>query len=64
RKVTFTIKPEQLTIIDNNGKRVIESGEFLIGVGGKQPGFTGNADARTTGSVTSKFVVSGTVEIP
>ena len=46
-----------MSVIDNNGKRIIEPGEFLISVGGKQPGFTGSADAKTTGVVTGTFAV-------
>jgi len=61
RSLSFTVVPEQMSIIDDNGKRVIEPGEFLVSVGGKQPGFTGSADAETTGSVGKKFLVSGTV---
>lgn len=33
RAVTFTISPQQMSLIDNGGKRVIEPGEFLVGVG-------------------------------
>jgi len=61
RSLSFTVVPEQMSIIDDNGKRVIEPGEFLVSVGGKQPGFTGSADAETTGSVGKKFLVSGAV---
>ena len=57
RTVTFTIKPEQMSVIDNNGKRVIEAGEFLVSIGGKQPGFTGSADVTTSGVVSGKFMV-------
>ena len=57
RTLTFTIKPEQMSVIDNNGKRVIEPGEFLVSAGGKQPGFTGSADVTTSGVVTGKFSV-------
>ena len=55
--VSFTIKPEQMSVIDNNGKRIIESGEFLVSLGGKQPGFSGSADVATSGVVTGKFTV-------
>jgi beta-glucosidase len=57
--VSFTIAASQMTIIDDKGKRVIEPGEFLVSVGGKQPGFTGRADAKTSGVVSNKFAVSG-----
>jgi len=61
RRVTFTITPRQQSLIDDAGTRVIEPGTFRIGVGGKQPGFTGNADASTTGVVTGEFEVYGSV---
>ncbi|MFL6211280.1 MAG: glycoside hydrolase family 3 C-terminal domain-containing protein [Pyrinomonadaceae bacterium] len=65
RRVTFTLAPRDLTIIDVHGRRVLEPGEFRVSVGGKQPGFTGRADAQTTGVVTGSFVVMGSVtEIP
>jgi len=38
---------------------VIEPGGFSVSVGGKQPGFSGTADAATTGSVTGRFTVTG-----
>jgi beta-glucosidase len=63
--VSFTLTPEQLSVIDNNGRRVVEPGEFSVTVGGKQPGFKGHADAQTTGVVVSRFVVTGSVtELP
>ena len=63
--VSFTLTPEQLSVIDNNGRRVVEPGEFSVAVGGKQPGFKGHADAQTTGVVASRFVVTGSVtELP
>ncbi|HEY6803027.1 MAG TPA: glycoside hydrolase family 3 C-terminal domain-containing protein [Pyrinomonadaceae bacterium] len=55
--VTFTLSSDQMTVIDNNGKRIIEPGEFMVSVGGKQPGFTGSADASTSGVVTGSFWV-------
>jgi beta-glucosidase len=61
QNVSFTLAREQMTVIDNQGKRVIEPGEFLVSVGGKQPGFTGRADATTTGTVSGRFVVTGKV---
>ena len=43
RTVAFTISSEQMSLIDNRGKRVIEPGEFLINIGG----------------ITGRFQVSG-----
>ncbi|HVF68093.1 MAG TPA: glycoside hydrolase family 3 C-terminal domain-containing protein [Pyrinomonadaceae bacterium] len=65
RRVTFTLTPRDLTLVDGRGKRLLEPGEFRVSVGGKQPGFKGGADASTTGVVTGGFTVTGkTVEIP
>ncbi len=65
RRVTFTLAPRDLALIDAAGKRVVEPGEFGITVGGKQPGFKGSADARTTGVLSASFIVTGkSVEIP
>lgn len=50
--VSFTINPEQMSVIDNSGKRVIEPGDFLISVGGQQPGVKG-----TSNSVSGTFTV-------
>ncbi len=40
RTVTFTITPRQMSLIDNNGTRVIEPGEFAISIGGLRGRFT------------------------
>ena len=65
RRVTFTLSPRDLAYVDAAGKSVLEPGEFRVSVGGKQPGFKGNADARTTAVVSGGFVVTGNrVEIP
>jgi beta-glucosidase len=57
RTVTFTLGSRQLTLIDDEGERVIEPGVFEVSVGGKQPGFSGLADARTTQIVSGRFEV-------
>jgi beta-glucosidase len=65
RRVSFTLTPADLALIDERGKRVLEPGEFTVSVGGKQPGFTGPADASTTEVTTGSFTVSGkAMEIP
>lgn len=61
RKLTFTISPRQMSVILDNGKRVIEPGDFAFSIGGKQPNFTGSADAKTTGVIQGKFIVTGKV---
>jgi beta-glucosidase len=65
RRVSFTLTPKQLSVIDERGRRVVEPGDFTLSVGGKQPGFSGRADAGTTGVVTGRVTVRGrTTEIP
>lgn len=59
RRVSFTLTPRQLSLIDTAGRRVLEPGTFEVSVGGKQPGFTGVADAATTGVVTGRFDIAG-----
>jgi beta-glucosidase len=59
--VSFTLTPRQMSVIDDRGRRVIEPGEFLISLGGKQPGFKGRADAQTTDALSSRLVVTGKV---
>ncbi|HEU4714043.1 MAG TPA: glycoside hydrolase family 3 C-terminal domain-containing protein [Pyrinomonadaceae bacterium] len=51
RKMTFTITPRQMSLIDDQGKRVIEPGEFQVSAGGGQVGLT------------NKFTVSGRMEL-
>ena len=50
RTVTFTITPRQMSLIDNNDKRVIEPGEFRVHVGGNQ-----------TSGLNGRFAVSGNI---
>jgi len=59
RTVSFVITARQMSLVDDNGRRMIEPGAFSVSVGGKQPGFTGSADARTTGTVAGSFELTG-----
>lgn len=59
KAVSFTLNPRQMSVILDNGKRVVEPGDFIVAIGGKQPDFTGRTDAQTTGSISQKFIVSG-----
>ena len=59
RLIRFTIEPRQLAVITDNGRTVVEPGEFRVTIGGKQPGFTGTADATTTSFVEGRFAVTG-----
>jgi beta-glucosidase len=54
RTVTFTITARQMSLINDNGKRVIEPGEFAISIGGGQPGFNAallSASFRVSGKI-------------
>jgi len=57
RSVSFTVTPRQMSLINDNGKRVIEPGEFEISVGGGQP----TAFAATSNYLTRRFAVTGKV---
>ncbi|HJP90428.1 MAG TPA: glycoside hydrolase family 3 C-terminal domain-containing protein [Pyrinomonadaceae bacterium] len=59
RVVSFILEPRQLSVITDDGRRVVEPGEFKVSVGGKQPGFTGAADAATTSFIEGRFTVIG-----
>ncbi len=61
KTVTFALAPRQISLIDSRDRRVIEPGTFEVSVGGKQPGFSGLADAITTGVVSGRFEVVGQV---
>jgi beta-glucosidase len=57
--IRFTLTARQMSVIGNDGQRVIEPGAFEIAVGGKQPGFAGRADAATTQVLKARFEVTG-----
>jgi beta-glucosidase len=59
KNVSFTLDPRELSLITNDTRRVIEPGIFDVSVGGKQPGFSGTADAPTTKVIKSQFTVTG-----
>ncbi|MGE4585924.1 MAG: glycoside hydrolase family 3 C-terminal domain-containing protein, partial [Mangrovibacterium sp.] len=59
RTVEFTLIPRQLALIDRKGKWVLEPGWFTVSVGGKQPGFSGLADAYTTSTIQGRFRLKG-----
>ena len=58
RRITFRLSPRQMSIVDPQGRWIEPPGAATISVGGKQPGFHGNADAATTEVVTAPVVVT------
>lgn len=61
QRMSFVLDKAHMSHINDRGKRVVEPGEFLINVGGKQPGFSGRADARTTGVLQTRLIVGGRI---
>ena len=59
--VNFDIAPRMMSVIDNNGKRVVFPGKLRVEVGGKQPGFNGTANATNTESLSTVIEVAGPV---
>jgi beta-glucosidase len=57
--VHFDLTPRMMSVIDNQGQRVVPPGRLRVDVGGKQPGFRGAADAATTETVSTQFDVAG-----
>jgi beta-glucosidase len=61
RHVSFSLSPEQMTAISDDGKRIIEPGDFEISVGGQQP----NARETHPAFVKGRFrIVGRAMEIP
>jgi len=57
KKISFTVSSRQTSLIDDQGNRVVEPGQFEVSVGGKQPGFSGVADAATTDVIAGRLDV-------
>jgi beta-glucosidase len=65
RRISFTLTPRQMSVIDDSGRRVIEPGNFTVSIGGRQPDLTTRANAKTDEFVTGVFAVTGRVtELP
>lgn len=65
RNVSFTLTPRQMSVVLNDGKRVIEPGDFSVTVGGNQPGATSGVVTRSSGTVSGNFTVIGkSLELP
>ena len=60
RVVRFTLEPRQLAVITDDGRTLVEPGEFKVTIGGKQSGFKGPLDANTTSFIEGHFAVTGT----
>jgi beta-glucosidase len=59
RTVRFSLSARDFSLVGADGRRTVEPGRFLIAVGGKQPGFSGTADAATTQVLTAELEMTG-----
>lgn len=59
RRLSFNITPRQLSLIHDDGRRLVEPGWITLSLGGKQPGFSGTADAPTTQVIQARCELTG-----
>ena len=52
RTLSLLVKARQFSIIDENGDRILNAGDFEISVGGGQPGIARNSISKTLSSIT------------
>jgi hypothetical protein len=64
KTVAFTLTPRQLSLIDDEGRRVIEPGGFQIAVGGHQPGAEDFVDTGTSILIETFEVIGETPSFP
>jgi len=57
--VRFTLDERALSLVGEDGRRVVEPGRFTIAVGGKQPGLEGTADAASTMVLSAELELVG-----
>ena len=55
KTVQFTLTPEQMSLVDNDGHWVLEPGEFKVWVGGQQPNL--QIEAQPDNMLVGKFTV-------
>jgi beta-glucosidase len=59
KTVRFTLRPIDMALVNEAGKRVVEPGEFRLSVGGGQPGARGTEDGVNV--LMAGFEVTGVV---
>ena len=59
RLVRLALDERAFSLVAADGQRSVEPGRYTVAVGGKQPGLTGTADARTTMVLTSGVEITG-----
>ncbi len=63
RQVEFKLTAAQMSLLNAANRREVAPGSIEISVGGKQPGFTGAADAATTQSISKALTVTGPAKL-
>ena len=58
KTVILTITPKQYALISLEGKSIINASKICLSAGGKQPGFSGVANAKTTSVLKKEIVLS------
>ena len=59
KTVTFTLSPVSLAFVNNDGKWMVEPGDFLVSVGGRQPNEAENSKGSYNDLVVGKITVTG-----
>ena len=57
RRVNFTLNPRDLSMVNDHGERIVETGDYTVFVGGGQP------DEATSG-VSTQLEIAGEEELP
>jgi len=59
QRVEFSLTPKDMSVVNETGASVVEAGQALVSLGGKQPGFKGTADSPTTEVLTCQLEIKG-----
>jgi beta-glucosidase len=59
KRIEFTLNPRDFSIINEASKRVVEPGEFIISVGGNQPGKACGVNQNSSPGVSKKIYIHG-----
>jgi beta-glucosidase len=57
QRLTYTLSPRDLSMVDDRGEHIVETGEYTLFVGGTQPG-----DA--TAGVSTQLAITGEAKLP
>ena len=60
KSISFKLDPRAMSVVMDDGSRVVQPAEIRISIGGKQPNFTGGGRAATVDTVAGAFRITGT----